>query len=580
MNRTYQPKRWRMLGEDPDAEGLLVRELNLHPIVARLLIQRNVVTVADAELFLDPSLERMHDPFLLPDAEAACNRIQKALATNEKIRIHGDYDGDGVTSAAIWTRCLSALGADVDVFVPHRRRDGYDMRLGFIEECRDAGVGLIITTDCGIQRCDEVEKARGFGIDVIVTDHHTPNVDGSLPRAVAVVNPQRHDSTYPFRYLAGAGVAFKLCEALTVHLGHKSAGFRRSFLDLAAIGTLTDIMPLVGENRILVSHGLTAIRNTKKPGLRALLEISGIVDRQPTTSDIGFGIGPRLNAASRIDETQYALDILLTKDPTEAAALARKLNELNAQRKEDQAGAQDEAFALLADQNVADARCLVVTSENWGQGIVGLVAGRIVGKTHRPTIVIAMSEAGIGKGSARSIPGFNMFNAIDACRDLLIEYGGHEMAAGLSIERHNVADFSRQINRLAAEALSDEDCVATLSPAMEIDPAIMNLKLLEQIGRLAPFGNGNPEPLFVGRSVPIHNVETMGAEKSHLKFNLAVEGVNRWGTIAAPWFHHGSLAQPLQAFSSLDLCFAPQINTYNGKQSVQFIVQDIAVSEW
>ncbi|HLJ53885.1 MAG TPA: single-stranded-DNA-specific exonuclease RecJ, partial [Chthonomonadaceae bacterium] len=470
MSRSHQPKRWRILGEDPAVEEALVRELDLHPVVARLLVQRGIATVEDAELFLDPSLDRLHDPFLLPDAEAACQRIKQALAANEKIRIHGDYDSDGVTSAAIWARCLAALGASVDVFVPHRRRDGYDMRVGFVDECRAAGVGLIITTDCGIQRCDEVERARSYGIDVIVTDHHTPNVDGSLPRAVAVVNPHRHDSRYPFRDLAGAGVAFKLCEALTTALGKNRDGFRRGFLELAAIGTITDVMPLVGENRILVRHGLEALRNTRKPGLQALIEVSGVGGRPLTTYDIGFGIGPRLNSASRIDETQYALDLLVTKDVEDAGALARRLNELNAQRKEDMKRAQDEAAEMLAQQDITDARCLVVSSENWSPGIVGLVASRIVQRTNRPCVVIAIGETGIGKGSARSIPGFNVFNAIDACKDLLTEYGGHAMAAGLAIDRDNLPDFTRQMARIAAEQLSAEDCVPTLTPAMEIDP--------------------------------------------------------------------------------------------------------------
>ena len=580
MSRNHQPKKWRVLGSNAEAEELLRSKLGVHPVVARLLVQRGMTTPEAADLFLNPALDRMHDPFLLPDAEKACERIKQALAANQKIRIHGDYDGDGVTSAALWTRCLRALGADVDVFVPHRRRHGYDMRMGFIEEARDAGVRLIVTTDCGIRRCDEVEKARALGIDVIVTDHHAPNADGTLPNAVAVVNPQRRDSRYPFPHLAGVGVAFKLCEALTLHLGHKAAAFRKSFLDLAAIGTITDVMPLIDENRIIVRHGLEALRYTKKPGLRALLDASGFSDRALTVGDVGFGIGPRLNAAGRIDETQFALDILMTKEAGEASSLARKLNELNSQRKEDQKRVQEEAFAQVAQQDVADVRCLVICGENWSSGIVGLVAGKIVQQLHRPCVVIAMDDSGHGKGSARSIPGFHMLAAIDACKALLTEYGGHALAAGLSITKDNVSEFAHQMNKLAASALSDEDCVAMLEPAMVIDPVELNFSLLEQLDRLAPFGNGNPLPLFVSRGVAIQEVLTMGKEREHLKFRLGIDGLNRWGTIEAPWFYRGALAQSLQSGTSMDFCFQPNINSFNGKRSIQFVVEDVNASEW
>jgi single-stranded-DNA-specific exonuclease len=580
MRRTHQPKRWKILDGDIQAEALLQIELGVHPVMARLLVQRGLTTPEAADRFLNPSLDRMYDPFLLPDAEAACERLKTALAEKQKIWIHGDYDGDGVTSAALWTRCLRALGADVEVFVPHRRRDGYDMRMDFVEKARDADARLIVTTDCGIQRCDEVDKAREWGIDVIVTDHHAPNTDGELPKAVAVVNPHRSDSRYPFPDLAGVGVAFKLCEALTMHLGGSVAGFRRGFLDLAAVGTITDVVPLMDENRIIVRHGLQALRETKKPGLRALLDICGLKDRALDVNHVGFGIGPRLNAAGRIDETQFALDLLMTKDAEQAGSLARKLNELNAQRKEDQARAQEEAFAQVAQQDVADARCLVISGANWSSGIVGLVASKIVQRFHRPCIVIAVDETGRGKGSARSISAFNIIEAIDTCKDLLIEYGGHPRAAGLAIASEHLADFTQQMNRLAAAALSAEDCVATLEPAMDIDPNELTFDLLEQVQQLQPFGTGNPAPLFVSRSIPINSILTMGKEREHLKFILGVERPNPSGAVDAPWFYRGDMRESLEPCASLDICFKPDINEFNGRRSVQFIVEDVNAPEW
>jgi len=580
MRRTHQPKRWRMIEADDDAVQRIESELGIHPIVARLLVQRGLTTPEAADLFLNPNLDRMHDPMLLPDAERACERLKQALASGEKIMIHGDYDGDGVTSAALWTRCLRALGADVEVFVPHRDRDGYDMRMKFVEKARQDGVKLIITTDCGIQQCDEVDQACAFGIDVIITDHHTPNADGSLPKAVAVVNPHRKDSQYPFKYLAGVGVALKLCEALTQYLGHSVASFRKSFLDLAAIGTITDVVPLIDENRIIVKHGLRFLKDTRKLGLRALLEACGYSDRTIDAGMISHGVGPRLNAASRIDETVYALDILLTKEPSEATALARKLNELNAKRKEDQARVEEEAFAQIAQLDLAEARCLVLSGDTWPAGIVGLVAGKVVQRLHRPCVAIALDKSGLARASARSIHAFNVLDAIESCKDLLSAYGGHAHAAGLSIASEHVAEFATRMNRIAAASLSDEDCVATLDVAMEIDPTHLTYDLLAQLESLAPFGAANARPLFVSRGVRINEVRCMGKESEHLKLILGIEGLNRWDTVDAPWFYRGDLIQSLGSVDSLDFCYQPNINEFNGKRSIQFIVEDVNAAEW
>jgi single-stranded-DNA-specific exonuclease len=581
MRRSHNAKRWHVLPGDIQAEARLQMEIGAHPIVARLLVQRGLTTPEAAEAFLDPSLDRMHDPFLLPDAEAACERLKQALHNNEKILVHGDYDGDGVTSAALWTRCLRSLGAQVDVFVPHRKRDGYDIRAPIIEQARQEGVTLIVTTDCGIQRVDEVEHARQAGIDVVITDHHTPNASGELPKAVAVVNPHRKDSRYPFPHLAGVGVAFKLCEALTCHLGHKAAAFRRSFLDLAAIGTITDVMPLLDENRIIVKHGLEALQNTKKPGLQALIDVAGYAGKTLDVRSVSHYLGPRLNAASRVDETKIALDLLMTKDPVQGAFLANRLNELNTIRREETTRIMEAAMEQVAQQDVAEARCLVVSGTDWSSGIVGLVASRIVDRYHRPCVVIAMNEAtGSGKGSARSIHAFNIFNAIDACKDLLQEYGGHAHAAGLAIDNANLSDFAAQMNRLAGALLSEEDCVPTVEVAMEIAPSDVCSELIQQLEALAPFGSGNPEPHFASRSVPIQDVLIMGKEKQHLKLLLRAEGLNGRDCVDAPWFFHAELAEGLQPGSTLDVCYRPQFNEWNGRRSIQFLLEDIQPPEW
>lgn len=572
------PKRWSLLPEDIQAEARLQIELGVHPITARLLVQRGLTTPEAADRFLNPTLDRLYDPMLLPDAEAACARLKIALANKEKILVHGDYDGDGLTSSALWTRLLRSLGGNVDVFVPHRKRDGYDMRIPIIEQAKQEGVTLIVTTDCGIQRVDEVEHAREAGIDVIITDHHTPGA--ILPKAVAVVNPQRKDSQYPFRHLAGVGVAFKMGEALTRYLGHGVNGFRRAYLDLAAIGTVTDVMPLLDENRILVKHGLEHLQETKKPGLRALIDVCGYADKKLDTRSIGFGIGPRLNSASRIDETKIALDLLMTKDEDEAISLARRLNELNQQRRDEQDKVFEEAMEQVVRQDMTEAKCLVV-SGNWRGGIIGIVASKIVDRFHRPCVVIGTDDTtGLGRGSARSITAFNMFDAVNACTALLEEYGGHAHAAGMSIRTENIVDFAAQMNHLAGVALSDEDILPTLEVAVELSPAEISSDLLNQVAAMEPFGNGNPEPLFVSRSVPVMEVMRMGNEKQHLRLTLRADGLNGRDSVQSPWFFRGELAEMLETVPSLDICYKPQFNDWNGRRSIQFLLEDIKPPEW
>lgn len=580
MRRTHQSKNWRILSGNPALEAEFVRQLGISPVLARLLVQREIHTSEAAARFLSPSQNHLHDPFLLPDAEVACERLKTALAKKEGILVHGDYDGDGVTSAALWTRTLRGLGGEVDVFVPHRKRDGYDMRVPIIEEAKANKVSLIVTTDCGIQRVDEVEHAREQGIDVIITDHHTPKANGEIPKAVAVVNPHRHDSRYPFPHLAGVGVAFKLCEALTTHLGYTADMFRRKFLDLACIGTVTDIMPLMDENRILVKDGLEVLQKTTKPGLRALLHASIGTQRTVEASDIAFGLGPRLNAASRVDETQDALNLLMTKDPVEGERLAQHLTFLNDQRREIQAKMMEEAMEEIAKMDTSESRCLVVSRSGWSGGLVGLVASKLSQQFNRPCVVIGIdSQTGEGRGSARSIEVFNIFDAIHSCSDLLIEYGGHAHAAGLSIQAANVDSFSNLMNQIARNQLTETDLLPSLEIAMELGTHEVSPKLLEELEQLKPFGHDNREPLFVSRGLPIMNVLRMGKEQQHLKIVFRAEGLNGNDCVEAVWWNQGSLAEHLSTLSSIDICYTIEYNYFQGRK-IQFKLYDIKPPEW
>ena len=579
MRNSPSTKRWRVAEGNIRAETLIQMELGVHPIVAKLLVTRGITSPEAAEAFLHPSLDSLSDPNLLPDAEVACERIKKALSGKEKIWIHGDYDGDGVTSAALWQRTLSSLKADVEVFVPHRHRDGYDMRSEFIQRAAQGSVGLIITTDCGIRRIHEVNEARERGIDVIVTDHHLPGQDGELPNAVAVVNPHREDSIYPYKNLAGVGVAFRLCDALVRHLGHNQESFQRHYLDLAAIGTLTDMMPLTEENRVIVYHGLKALQQTKKVGLQELMTVSGCRQRPVTSRDVGFELGPRLNAAGRVQDSRIALELLLSKDSEDAAKLARKLNGWNQERRDTQRQVEMEALAAIESQGMQNDYCIVAAQAGWHAGVVGLVAGRIVERYHRPCVLAAMdTETGQARASARSIMNFDIFEAISLCSSLLIEYGGHSHAAGLSMLTENLDDFRDQMNNIARQKLTEEDLVPILEIDAETELELICPQMLEQIESLAPFGQANPEPMFLSKHVRIREKKLIGTEKQHLKLLIDTPGLNG-GVSDAIWWNQAHQGDELSSKTKIDICYQLQFNSFNSLKTIQFKIVDLHSSE-
>lgn len=560
---------------DEEAAERLRSELGVSALAARLLANRGLCEPEAADRFLRPDFSHLPDPFLLPEAEVAAERLKQALAAGEKVWVHGDYDGDGVTSAALWTRLLRKLGADVRVHVPHRHRDGYDMRSAFVQEAKAQGVGLIVTCDCGIQRCDEVEEARAAGIDVIITDHHEPG--NELPRAAAVVNPHRKDSRYPFADLAGVGVAYRVGEALIRHLGMPVDGYRRAYCDLAAIGTVTDMASLRGDNRIFVKYGLEAIRATKKPGLRALIRTSGLAEKPIDATGIGFRIGPRLNAIGRVDDSRLALEILMTQDPAEADALAERLECANQERRAEEARILGEALEQIAKADLSDSYCLVLHGEGWNGGVVGIVANKVVQRSGRPTVLIAANpQTGMGRGSARSIPAFNMLEAITACGHLLGEFGGHSHAAGMDIAIENLPAFAEAMNRYATERLTEEDLVPALEAEVELAPIEITVPMLEELRAFEPWGHGNHAPLFISRNVRVAETVRMGAEKQHLKLRTEYDGIP--GPDALSW-NSADLADHLHPGDQMDLCYKPQLNVWNGRTSVQLMLEDLRPSD-
>ncbi|MGC8668542.1 MAG: single-stranded-DNA-specific exonuclease RecJ [Chthonomonadales bacterium] len=572
------PKRWELADPpdpvDPEQAADLARAVGCSPFAARLLLQRGIRTAEEAYRFLHPSLDDLPDASLLPDAEAAAERIARAVARREPIIVHGDYDSDGVTSAALWMRLLTRLQADVQVHVPHRILDGYDLRRGFIESARRRGIRLIITCDCGVQRWEEVELARSYGIDVIITDHHRPGE--RLPRAVAVVNPNRADAAYPFRHLSGAGVAFRTGELVVRKLGLNVDTYRRAYVDLAAIGTVTDAMPLLEENRAIVYWGLRRIPQSPKVGLRALLASAQLLGRPITSRDIAFGMGPRLNAVGRVGDARVALELLLTNDAAQAGELAKRLEAANSERQRAQNRILQEALAQLDAEDEDGRTCIVLKGHNWHQGVVGIVATKIVEQFHRPTILIAADDASqSGRGSARSIPALDIHRAISECRQFLTEFGGHTHAAGLALSLADFDNFREAMNRVTSEMLTPEDLQPVLTANLKIDPGDTTPELLAELARFEPWGVGNDEPIFLSTGVEVADVRRIGREGEHLKLLLNTSRGQR----EALYWGQGALAEMLSPAARVDLCYRIQENRYSGGPSVQLCIVDLRLPE-
>ena len=567
---TLDTPRWIVGPRDRAAEETLQRELRLPSLVAAVLAQRGLTDPAEAEHFLNPSLDDLLPPEGLPDFAAARDAILGAKERGELIYIHGDYDVDGVTSAAILYRFLSAVKCRVHVHVPHRMKEGYGIHLSAVEEAKSMGAKLFLTCDCGISALDQIAAAREAGMMVVVTDHHT--VGHALPDAHAIVNPHRADSTYAFAELSGAGVAFKLCAGLSRELGLSLSNYYRGFLDLAALGTIADVMPLVGENRIIARHGLGRLADTRKVGIQALMRSSG-VSLKPgeslRSSDVGWRLGPRLNAAGRVDDAALALRLLLVTDIEEADALAAEIEEINTERKATQQRVMDEAAARAEADGAHLRNVLMVAGEGWHGGIVGIVAGRLAERYRRPTFVLSVNpKTGMAKGSARSIANFNLADAIRAFPELM-EGGGHAMAAGCSFPADRIGEVIAALDGYAGERLTPEDFRPTLQADLELEPEEVTFAAVESLAMMEPFGCANPEPSFVSKRMPLAMVRpTKNPAHAQVTFR-------RKGGASIPGIAFG-LGESLCAHGAgceLDVLFAPQINEYRGMRELKWQVK-------
>ncbi len=574
LEQTVAP-RWIARAEpNPEVADLLARELNLPAALCRLLALRGFTQADSAKQYLKPRLEELHDPFLLAGMDAAVARLRRAVRDGEKIFVHGDYDVDGICSAALYTRVLRSLGATVQAFVPHRITDGYDLGHAGVRAAAEFGASVILTGDCGIVAHDAVSAARDLGIDVIVTDHHTPG--DTLPDCAAVINPNRSDCGYPEKGLAGVGVAFKLCQALaTVHgLPHDALWY---YLDLVAVATIADLAPLTGENRTLTRYGLKVLKETKNPGLAALLRTAGLSEHPVLAAgQISHVLAPRINAVGRMSEAARGVKLLLEDDPANAHAIAQSLEDENRTRQEVDRATLAQALDMLeGDYDPERNRVIVLAAEGWHPGVIGIVASRVVELLHRPTILIALEEGGErGRGSARSIPAFHLYNALHSCAHHLERFGGHKYAAGMEIRAENIPLLRADLEAYAAGVLQPEDLVPELCYDLELRLPEANADLLRLMRHLGPHGVGNPSPVFVARQVSIAGYPKVVGE-NHVKLQLTQDGTQ----LAAIGFRMANRLNDLDLTRTpIDVAFQLHLDRFNGREYLQAKLLDLRAS--
>ena len=564
--------RWVARAEpNPKVAEALARELQLPAALCRLLAMRGYTQSDAAKQYLKPRLEELHDPFLLAGMDAAVERLRRAISHGEKIFVHGDYDVDGICSAALYTRVLRSLGAQVEAFVPHRITDGYDLGHAGVRAAAESGATLILTGDCGIVAHDAIAAAKQSGIDVIVTDHHTPGAE--LPACCAVINPNRSDCRYPEKGLAGVGVAFKLCQALAKSFG-LPADALWFYLDLVAVATIADLAPLTGENRAMTRYGLKVLRQSKNPGLSALLQTAGLSGPSALAAgQISHVLAPRINAVGRMSDAARGVQLLLEDDTANALAIAQSLEDENRTRQEcDRATLQQALELLEPDYDPERNRVIVLAAEGWHPGVIGIVASRVVELLHRPTILIALEEGGAsGRGSARSIPAFHLYNALHSCSHLLDRFGGHKYAAGLEIRAERIPQLRAELEAYAAEALTPDDLVPELCYDLELTLPEANADLLRLMRHLGPHGVGNPAPVFVARNVGVSGYPKIVGD-NHLKLQLTQNGVQ----LTAIGFRMAHRLNEIDVSrTNIDVAFQLQLERYNGEEYLQAKLLDL-----
>jgi len=562
--------RWQFFSPDSEMSERLARELNVPPLMARLLVQRGIEDAEAGNRFLHPRLSDLHDPYQMAGMRPAVERLRRAIALNERILIYGDYDVDGAMAVVVLLTALRSLGAQVEAYIPHRLTDGYGMRVPVVERASAEGIRVVISVDTGIREHAVIARAQELGVDCVVTDHHLP--EDRLPPACAILNPRRDDCAYPEKSLAGVGVAFKLAQALLE--GGISEPVLRSYLKLVAIGTIADVVPLLGENRIIAHFGLAGLREPSQAGLGALMEVAGLAGQAVTANDVAFRIAPRLNAAGRMEDAAEVIELMVTSEGERARAIAARLDLLNRERQR----TEDEILREITDRmaqhpEILSRYSLVFAGEAWHRGVIGIVAQRVVERAYRPTLVVGI-EDGVGVGSGRSIRGFHLLDALTSLSGLFERFGGHAQAAGFALPAGRIAELEARFEERARAALRPED----LEPTQHIDGELslqeVDWKLLEEVQRLEPFGSGNPKPVFAARKVRLAAPPRVLKEK-HLKLRVT-QGGEAFDALA--WRQAGR-SRELESGRSLDLAFTLDANVYQGVSSLQLILRDLRRTE-
>lgn len=568
--------RWKTSKPSQAVQDTLIKELGVHPIVSRILASRDILDPDEARRYLSPSLDDLHNPFLLKDMHKAVERVIKAIHNREKITIYGDYDADGITSVAVLVKFLQQFHPAVDYYIPDRILEGYGLNRIAVDRIEKGGSRLIITIDCGVSDYDAVKYARSVGLDTIILDHH--EMPDLIPEAVAVVNPNQSDCNFPFKSLAAVGIAFNFLIALRGML--RKEGFwtqrrypnLREYLDLVAIGTIGDISPMLDENRIFTKVGLELITENRRTGLAALKEVSGIENQVIDSSKASYCLVPRINAAGRIGSPLDAVRLLLTESIEEARDLARKLDTCNRRRQAMEKIIFSEIAQSIAENaDLAKRSVLVFASPKWHPGVIGIVASRLVDRYSRPAILISLKD-GVGKGSGRSVSAFNIYEGLKKCDLRLMSYGGHRFAAGISIKEEEIQAFTDQLDAVIQEETTRVDFISQTTIDAYCQLSDVNHALLAELDRLAPYGSQNPEPVLCARNVNVSASFIVG--NNHLRMRVNGDGVS----CNSIWFSKGHFLHTLSA-PHLDIAFTPQINNYNGASDIQLKMKDVSVQK-
>ena len=558
-------KKWECYEIDEIKVNELINNYGINKILARILVNKKITKKEDIDLFMAPTRKDFHDPFLLPDMEIIVDRILKAIGLKEKIIIYGDYDADGITSVTVLKSFLEERGLEVSSYIPNRLDEGYGLNKEAIKKIHDDGFKLIVTVDCGISGIEEVDYANSLGMEILITDHHEPAE--ILPKALAVVDAKRRDNKYPFSQLAGVGIVFKLIQAISIKLNLDEKEFLK-YLDIVCIGTISDIVPLIDENRVIAKLGLKLIAQTKNIGLKALLEVTGF--RNIDSGTISFGVAPRINACGRMGNEKLALDLFLCKDYEEAKKLAIKLNEYNIERQNIEKRIFDEAVEKI-EKEEKEKSCIIVEKEGWHHGIIGIVASKVTEMYFKPSILICFDN-NEGTGSGRSVPGFDLHDALTKCSNHLEKFGGHSMAVGVTLKKNEFESFKKELEEYAKQLEVDK-----IVPVINIDSELclrnVDIESVKSLKMLEPFGEANKMPLFLFENLKINSIRTV-SEGKHLKLTLKDDNY----MVNAIGFNMGELSEKFLLDDRVDIVGNLDINSFNGMENIQIIIKDMRKS--